>query len=111
MSTTIVAPTCPLPPCNLTEQDVESLHPQLAAFVDLFAACFARADQRAWAHAYLQGLLSDLPRKSIEPIALAFGLSIRALQAFIGESPWRSTPLLVQQQAVMAQTLGEQDTV
>ncbi len=87
MPTTIVAPTCPLPPCNLTEQDVESLRPQLAAFVDLFAACFARADQRAWAHAYLQGLLSDLPRKSIEPIALAFGLSIRALQAFIGESP------------------------
>lgn len=109
MSTTIVAPTCPLPPCNLTEQDVESLRPQLAAFVGLFAACFARADQRAWAHAYLQGLLSDLPRKSIEPIALAFGLPIRALQAFIGESPWLSSPLLVQQQAVMAQTLGEQD--
>src|SRR5690606_2529415 len=111
MPTTIVAPTCPLPSCNLTEQDVQALRPQLAAFVDQFKACFARADQHAWAHAYLQGLLSDLPRKSIEPIALAFGLSIRSLQAFIGNSPWAYEPLLVQQQALMAQTLGDEDGV
>jgi hypothetical protein len=67
MSTTIVAPTCPLPSCNLTEQDVQELRSQLDAFVAQFNSCFARADQHAWAHAYLQGLLSDLPRKSIKP--------------------------------------------
>ena len=111
MSTTIVAPTCPLPPCNLTVQDVETLRPELAAYVDQFAACFARADQHTWAHRYLQGLLSVLPRKSIEPMALALGLPIRGMQAFIGESPWAYGPLLLQHQALLAQTLGTEDAV
>jgi len=111
MPTTIVAPTCPLPPCNLTVQDVETLRPELAAFVDLFADCFARADQHTWAHRYLQGLLSDLPRKSIEPIALAHDFPIRGMQAFIGESPWQPAPLLEQQQVLAAQTLGAEDGV
>jgi SRSO17 transposase len=111
MSTTIVAPTCPLPPCNLTVQDVETLRPELAAYVDQFATCFARADQHTWAHLYLQGLLSVLPRKSCEPMALALGLSIRGMQAFIGESPWAYRPLIEQHQALLAQTLAAEDAV
>jgi len=63
MSTTIVAPTCPLPLCYLTVQDVETLRPEVAAYVDQFATCFARTDQHTWAHRYLKGLLSVLPRK------------------------------------------------
>lgn len=111
MSATIVASTCPLPPCNLTEQDVESLRPKLTMFLEQFASCFRRADQRRWAYHYLVGLLSDLPRKSIEPIALAFDLSIRGMQAFIGESPWAVAPLLEQQQALVAQTLAAAEDV
>jgi SRSO17 transposase len=111
MSTTIVAPTCPLPPCNLTVQDVETLRPQLAAYVERFATCFARADQHTWAHRYLQGLLSVLPRKSIEPMALALGLPIRAMQAFIGESQWAFRPLIEQHHTLVAQTLSDADGV
>jgi hypothetical protein len=62
-------------------QDVETLRLELAAYVDQFAACFARADQHAWAYCYLQGLLSVLPRKSCEPMALALGVPIRGMQA------------------------------
>src|SRR5215211_3653510 len=98
MSPPIVAPTCPLPPCNLTVQDVEALVPQLAAYVDLFTSCFARTDQHRWAHRYLQGLVSDLPRKSIEPMALAHAFPIRGMQAFIGESPWQPAALIPQHQ-------------
>jgi SRSO17 transposase len=111
MSTTIVAPTCPLPLCNLTVQDVETLRPELAAYVDQFAACFARADQHTWAHRCLLGLLSLLPRKSIEPMALALGFPIRGMQAFIGESPWAYGPLIEQHQALVAQTLATEDGV
>jgi len=111
MPSIIVAPTCPLPPCNLTVQDVETLWPQLASYVDQFLSCFARIDQFTWAHRYLQGLLSTLPRKSIEPMALAQGVPIRGMQAFIGESPWAYGPLIEQHQALLAQTLATEDGV
>lgn len=111
MLTTIVAPTCPLPPCNLTVADVEALRPALAEYVAHFASAFARADQHTWVHRYLQGLVSILPRKSIEPMALAFGFSIRGMQAFVGESPWACAPLLVQHEQLVAQTLADQEDV
>ena len=111
MRTPIVAATCPVPPCNLAPRDVESLVPDLAAYADQFLSCFPRKDQGPWAHRYLQGLVSDQPRKSIEPIALAYDFPIRSMQAFIGESPWRTAPLIQRHQQVVAQTLGEDDAV
>ena len=66
MHSTIVAPTCPLPPCKLTVQDVEALLPALEDYLEPFVSAFARSDQHAWAYRYLQGLVSDHPRKSIE---------------------------------------------
>ena len=86
MHRTIVAPTCPVPACNLTVIDIEALLPALERYVEHFKRTFARFDQHAWAFRYLQGLLATLPRKSCEPIALALGVSVRALQAFIAES-------------------------
>jgi DDE superfamily endonuclease len=111
MPPTIVADTCPAPSCNLSPRDVEALSMHLETYATQFLHTFARADQAQWAYRYLRGLLSDLPRKSIEPIALAFGLKIRAMQAFISESPWESTPVLHTHQQVVAQTLGEDDGV
>ena len=111
MRSTIVAPTCPLPPCNLSVADVEAVRPALAGYVAQFASAFARADQHTWAHRYLQGLVRILPRTSIEPMALAFGFSIRGMQAFVGESPWACAPLLVQHERLVAQTLADQEDV
>lgn len=111
MPTTIVTATCPLPACNLAPCDVESLVAELEAYAAHFIPHFARVDQARWAHRYLHGLVSDHPRKSIEPMALAHGFPIRGMQAFIGESPWASAPILHQHQQVVAQTLGEDDAV
>jgi len=83
----------------------------LAAYADQFLPAFARKDQHPWTHRYLQGLLSDHPRKSIEPIALAHGFTVRSMQAFIAHSPWSITPLLLRHQQLVAQTLDEQDAV
>jgi SRSO17 transposase len=111
MPTTIVTATCPVPACNLVPRDVEALVADLAAYVDHFLSAFPRKDQASWAHRYLLGLLSDQPRKSIEPIALAHGFPIRSMQAFIAESPWQTTPLVQRHQLLLAQTLGEDDAV
>jgi SRSO17 transposase len=109
MHRTIVAPTCPLPQCNLTVTDVQALLPALERYVEHFKRTFARLDQHAWAHRYLQGLLDTLPRKSCEPIALALGVSVRGLQAFIAESTWSITPVLAQQECLVARSLGDAD--
>ena len=61
----IVAATCPVPECNLVPRDVESLVVELEAYAGQFLSAFARADQAVWGHRYLQGLVSDHPRKSI----------------------------------------------
>jgi SRSO17 transposase len=83
----------------------------LAAYADYFLSDFSRKDQAPWAHRYLQGLLSNHPRKSIEPMAVAHGFPIRSMQAFIGESPWRTQPIIDRHQLLVAQSLGEEDAV
>ncbi len=107
MPTTIVAATCPVPACNLAPRDVEAL----VAHSDHFLSAFPRKDQGPSAHRYLQGLVSAHPRKSIEPMALAHGFPIRSMQAFIGDSPWRTAPIVQRHQLLVAQTLGEDDAV
>jgi SRSO17 transposase len=59
----------------------------------------------------LKGLLSDLPRKVTERIALRFGKNVRSLQHFMGQSPWSSEPLLKIHQGLVVETLGEADGV
>ena len=109
MHSTIVALTCPLPPCKLTVHDVEALLPAMQGYLEQFATAFARSDQHSWAHRYLQGLVSILPRKSCEPIALALGVSVRGLQSFIGESTWSIAPLIDEHERLVAQSLGDPD--
>ena len=109
MHHTIVAPTCPVPACNLTVSDIEALLPALESYVEHFKRTFARLDQHAWAFRYLQGLLDTLPRKSCEPIALALGVSVRGLQAFIAESNWSSLPVLAQHERLVARSLADAD--
>jgi SRSO17 transposase len=109
MHHTSVAPTCPVPACNLTVCDIEALLPALENYVEHFKRTFARLDQHAWAVRYLQGLLATLPRKSCEPLALALGVSVRGLQAFIAESSWSSLPVLAQHERLVAHSLGDTD--
>ena len=42
----------------------------------------------------MQGLLSDIPRKSAEPIAEFRGQPRRAMEHFVGAGPWEDGPLL-----------------
>jgi SRSO17 transposase len=111
MPAAIVAADCSLTTCTLTPQDVEGLDQDLADYMAQFVSAFARKDQAVWAHRYLSGLLSQLPRKSIEPLALAHGFPIRAMQAFIADSPWSTQPLLQQHQRLVAQSLADDDAV
>jgi SRSO17 transposase len=54
----------------------------------MFEVCIAYQPTVEHLHAYCRGLLSDLPRKSIEPIALACATAVRTLQAFLRTHVW-----------------------
>lgn len=65
-----------------------SLLPELDGFLGRFDDCTSRREQRGSLRAYVRGQLSDLPRKSIEPMALAAGLPPRNLQQFLSLHGW-----------------------
>lgn len=106
----VPAPTLP-PVCNLAPRTVEQFVDALATFHAHFVPAFRRPEQAAWAKVYLQGVLGMQPRKTIERIALTQGVNVRDLQHFIGQSQWRSEPVIARQQLLIADTLGEPDGV
>jgi SRSO17 transposase len=86
----------------MTADQIRSLQPGLAALLERFRRCFKKGVTfRHW-QCYLLGLMADLKRKSIEPIALAAGVPVRTLQEFLSQFAWdhdRASTML--QQLVM----------
>lgn len=72
----------------MTVDQILALGPELARFVAQFADCFGRPEPRQHLQHYLRGQLSDLPRKSVEPIALFNDVAPRTLQEFLGTDAW-----------------------
>jgi len=69
-------------------EEIRRLEPQLAEFLERFSDCFARRDTRAHFPVYVRGQLSELPRKSVEPMALAAETPVRTLQEFLTHLTW-----------------------
>jgi SRSO17 transposase len=107
-----VPPPSGTPPVlNLEPRDVADLVDEVAAYHQLFAPLFRRAEQRRWARAYLHGQLLDLERKSIEPLGLALPEgNVQALQQFISDGAWDDEAVLEQHQRLVADTLGDERT-
>jgi SRSO17 transposase len=72
----------------MTEQDIADLGPAFAAYLGRFRTCFLQKRTAAHFDNYCRGLLADLPRKSVEPIALASGTAVRTLQEFLVTARW-----------------------
>ncbi len=111
MSAIIIAETCPPPECNLSPRDVEGFVEELETYHARFETTFHRPEQFKWSGIYLNGLLGDTSRKSVEPIALRAGVNVRDLQYFIGQSCWPTEPVLYAHQQMIDETLGEEDAV
>src|SRR5437870_5747109 len=61
---------------------------ELDKYLRLFDDCFARRDTRAHLPVYVRGQLSNLPRKSVEPIAVEGDVAPRTLQEFVSQHRW-----------------------
>ena len=67
---------------------LRKLRPALRKFLGRFEDCFPRKDTRAHLPVYIAGQLSDIPEKSVEPIALNAGVPVRTLQEFLSQHHW-----------------------
>jgi SRSO17 transposase len=73
----------------MTDQEIAGLGPAFAGYLKHYRGCFLQARTAAHFGNYCRGLLSDLPRKSVEPIALACGTAVRTLQEFLVTADWQ----------------------
>jgi len=88
---------------------------RLRDYAGLFAADFPQSQPARWAGVYLQGLLLNGERKSIEPLSrrvcLPAGLTSRdpeqALQQFVSQSPWDDQTVLRRYRARLAETFAD----
>jgi SRSO17 transposase len=72
----------------MTEQQIAELGPAFACFLGRFDRFFAQRRTAGHFRDFCRGLLSDLPRKSVEPLALAAGTAARTLQEFLTTATW-----------------------
>ena len=73
---------------EMTADQIRSLQPALAALLKRFRRCFKKEVTFDHWQRYLLGLMADLQRKSVEPIALAAGVAVRTLQEFLSLFVW-----------------------
>jgi SRSO17 transposase len=72
----------------MTEQEIVNLGPAFAAYLRQFRDSLGQDRTAAHFDTYCRGLLTNLPRKRVEPIALAAGTAVRTLQEFLVTARW-----------------------
>lgn len=82
----------------MTAEQVAALGPAFTDYLRCFRSCFVTKNTFAHLGTYCRGLLSDLARKSVEPIAQAAGSAVRTLQEFLTHHVWDHDALLAQTQ-------------
>src|SRR6266498_4504154 len=103
------------PTGKLRPREVEQLGEALQAYQAEYEDLFTRREQREWAALYMRGQLSELPRKSVEPMVLhlkgADGAAVRAAQQFLGAGAWEDEGILEHRERLVGKDVGETDGV
>jgi SRSO17 transposase len=78
----------------MTPAELARVRRRLVAFAAEVFELLPRADQRRWGECCLRGLMVDGKRKSVQPMAVPLpDGNERALQQFVGQSPWDWRPV------------------
>jgi SRSO17 transposase len=102
-----------LPPFDLQEKDIEQLDDEFKQFHSLFSPAYKRIEQEELSCFYLQGLMSSIERKSMEPIAINFMDThrVRSMQHFMSSGSWYTEELSQTHKQESSITLGCPDGV
>ncbi len=86
-------------------RELQACADRLEEFLVTMLASVGRSERRHHGSRYVQGLLLDGERKSIEPLAERLpGGNVQALQQFVGQSPWAWEPV----RRLLAQRMEEE---
>ena len=91
----------------MTAKQIVKVRQQLQDYVGEFGAELGRSERRHWCGKYLQGLLQEGERKSIEPMAVRVGGDDQALQQFVNQSPWEHEAVLRRLRRLMRSRMRE----
>jgi SRSO17 transposase len=99
------------PEVAMTPEQIEELGPAFADYLEQFLFCCDYTQTFDLLGVYCRGLLSDLERKTCEPIALAAGVAVRTLQEFLKDHHWSFAQARDTLQRHVAATLPAQPDV
>jgi SRSO17 transposase len=91
----------------MTEEQLDELGSALDDFLRPYLFCCGYTQTFGHMHTYCRGLLSDLKRKSVEPIALASGCAVRTLQEFLRDHQWQHAQVREQLQRHVGTALAD----
>lgn len=95
----------------MNAQFLLSLTDRLNDYLSRFHHHFGRHEQLSHLALYCRGRLGPLERKSLEPIALAEGVSPRPLQLFLDKRKWDHEGVLDTFHGIIAEELGSPDGI
>jgi len=93
---------------NIKDLDFDLIGKELTDFHHTFTDCFYRSEQESIGLTYLSGLMSAIPRKTAETIALEMETpqSVRSTQRFLKTYKWDHAAMLLKHQELTAESLG-----
>lgn len=92
-------------------QEIRLLRRDMERFLRGFKGCFVRSEGRRHLHRYVQGQLSGLARKSVEPIADQAGIPPRTLQDFLATHTWDHEQAIDRLQQCVAENHSDEGSV
>ena len=97
-----------IPKFDLEHRDIEGFVEELKGFHEEFRDCFNRQEPRVNFYQYMIGQLSQLERKSIEPIALNVeNAKVRAMQFFVSDVIWDDKKILSKYRSMVNNDMGD----
>jgi len=99
---------------GITPENVSKIADTLLDYFSQYRECFGREGQYKHGLCYIKGLLSDLDRKSIEPIALRYAedeKEVRNMQYFSQNGAWDEEMMLQIYQRLLSEKIAEPDAM
>jgi SRSO17 transposase len=98
----------PIPKLLIEKEDISIFMEEFKGFHAQFADCFSREEPRKNFQLYMAGQMSQLERKSIEPIALNVeDAKVRAMQHFLSDVVWEEEMILSRYHDMVSEDLGD----
>lgn len=98
----------PIPKLLIDKEDITLFMEEFKGFHAQFADCFSREEPRKNFQLYMAGQMSQLERKSIEPIALNVeDAKVRAMQHFLSDVVWEEEMILSRYHDMVSEDLGD----